>query len=955
MGKYWDYIKSVPKRVHQWLADVSPPIVNPDSADPLFVRLEREATETNSGVKRFVSPGSLDQKRLITEIVRLMFNLSPPERDLQTNEWIKEALSASRSLRLQHSIFYVYVDNKLSVYWDDLDEVLRSYLIELSKEAKPLHELFDEIFVSLPVHRLANEHFNPEDKEHCNDLKLFLPCHLSKYRKSFPSHARDWVFIVGRSPIHDHDSIRRYQQKLIVENERKTNAGRGDNNNISDAQVAITVRSTGHYKDKRKRLNAHSFKNYQDTKPQTERKLYLGDWRRNWELTMGAAEYDEIQCSAFDDESYKVAMSGLTLVKNHWEYDPDYPQNLEKFGVEIKRFAKIPNRLLDYLARPAFPQELVLTARGLPNEGGEVDRFNENAERQGAVGKPVNAAIEIYKDVFWLVKTSDEQVFRVINRGGIWSKDDPREGERVPVTDNGVKYMWKRTGLGLVPPEYYGLLYIDPSVAQIGEYVRRLPDEPGDELRIAHGDPFNADVNPDRTLGDDGVVSFQCLSISEDGRASYVLLPTDNPMNPSFAFRQATGEWLSYAPEKESGGDLHLNDMRQVTHLDGKAMVAERYSYSLACGTSFFQIKISGTPPVGSTTQESSFAASPTNPVTAAEAANAQVATFEATDARHVKLRLLNSDRWKDYDIISNSKDGQSNVAMHYIISNKKVGDERFLKAYYAHCADNAEREARFYTRFRDRYEELFLQPPDDILRNAPNDAPWALVFPLLKPFDEWLPALSVLTLSQASAIAFALAKLFKAMDAERQINFDIDPSTLCLDGNDRLVIVDFDNVFSLPEDPVAMGDLAGVRKTHKLPAKNTIIPPEGRDFLTSATDFERDQALRRIGTPYTVYMTAVVSLQLLDVVTNTLNEDGATEFLTDMLVNRAINKQESLHAAKEFETLLHKMLNPVAGERPSIGSVVAETANITRAFALHSPKAREEIEKLLGSVLEEE
>jgi hypothetical protein len=458
-------------------------------------------------------------------------------------------------------------------------------------------------------------------------------------------------------------------------------------------------------------------------------------------------------------------------------------------------------------------------------------------------------------------------------------------------------------------------------------------------------------------LGSDGVVSIACTKVITDGRGAYALRPVAGAANPFFAFQPVSKSdprwahyerpWLVYDLERVSGehtGDLRLAPDGYAV-FKGEVVTAEEYGYNLICGTSFFQLKISGTPHVDAAVT------APVRPSTetpAAEAAQPEPAVEFLPTEESVGMRLVGSERWKQYRAIE-ARGIRSNYAAHFWLTNKD-GDRRFLKAYYAHSVASALRESGFYEKFEERARELYICPPDEILRLKPGEPPWGLVFPRLTPFDEEFPEGRLPTLTQTVAIGYGMAVLLRALSDARLINFDVDRSTLCFDPGGRLVIVDFDNVYPMLGERPSVAELAALKAiidAGKLPAKSTAQPREALDFAASKV-YEREEALTRLGAPFHTYLLAVVLLELRGREERTQGPSGLT-VAAGAFAGSAAAEGADPQATREFERLLVEMLKTKADDRPSPEALVSKFRGLALKFAAGGARARGEVASLLG------
>lgn len=981
------------------------------NVDPICYRLKRDADSRygSPDVRRLV-PQDLQNDGLVDEIISLMFGLTS-SRGFTFEKLVEELRKKSR-LRLERSAFYIYMDRNSRLASTDIIELSENFYKRLLKLIKRETELIkgeveqikdederrkeeeERLKENAPLRNLvevyyqsATKSFDP-DKISRDELRMFLPCYFSICPKNFPKGMSDWVFIAGRLPIHNNNEIRRWEQrqKDINEGEAQSESSGGV---IPRVWYLARVETGGARKDSRVRLNAHKFAFVNASVPQSENELYIGNWRNTIDLSIGAAEHDEIQCPALEDKCFTSRINLQPEADGDWKvtnekpaglpewfkyYTPeillDIPCAANEVKVCVKSYGGKYKLLTDFITRKEFPQELKLMARVLPDNTGQLADFWEVSDKDFLdVSRDISAlvvtAIEVQRDMFWLVRTNNDRVFCIVKEGQRWVKELLTDGKEVNVGT--ISYLWKPAAAANTYPSWVkGLLHIRAD-AQRQNFVRLLIGQRGAELPI-DGDVLpQFRINPDTTLGKAGIVKLRCLDRGTDGKAIYGLVPVPKARFPFFAFQKNiySNTWYSYTGD--SNGDLRFDEKRQqIVYKDSKEVLAERGSYNLICGTSFFQIKISGTPDIEAISITAESASQSDEPASTAEAASTEL-VFDPTDPTDVTARLRDTERWGNY-IIKDSV-GKSDFAAHYTLSD---GDSNhFLKAYFG--VASAEREAAFYERYREQARQLYIQSPDDILRLSTDEPPWGIIFQLLYPLEEKLGVGSVgsaLSLPQAAAIGQGYAKLLKALADDQLINYDIDTSTLCLDSSGRLVIVDFDNTFPMLTDDKYVPVLRSILDKGMLPAKNKVRPPEAHQLSKAKDTYDRQKALRQIRAPYSTFMLAVILLQLMKITDELKSGEERSGVPTGALVNKARSENSSIEGAEDFEKLLGDMLNPDPRDvlepdtddmldpeqrpkrnlRPSPDEVLARFISITEKFAAHDQDSAEKISRLLGA-----
>lgn len=944
------------------LPDPPPPTsVSPDRA--LFKRLYAESQSAGHSYVRRVQTDILKNRmRLIDELIMLMFNLQRPTGTFVQSSLI-EALDR-QPLSTFWSVLYIYVDEDIDVPTSNQLQVsFYDRIMDLSKISTHLQSFINEryqLHQRQPGNQVSEE-FDPQNNERAivyrGLIVNLLGCQFSISRKDFPEGSTDNIFIVGRMPLYDKlQMIRVGQQTREPENNQES----------PGVYLAVTVKADGHHEGKPLRFNAHRFGSYSDNSPQREFSLYIGNWRTDWEFSFGAAEHDEIQHTAMLEKAARLRLNNLQISINHWDYRPQIP-NLPKWikffnndetrkpkqeGIRLC-FVKPPalfHPLVNVIGRQQFRQEISLIGRMLPSEGGQLHRFlavTDSALRTSVRNLDVTSAIEV-RDSLWLIKTNDNQIMRV-------SQPDQRRWE-IATLDHGstftignTEYKWHAKRANLYPDGFAGALSIYPSTAEVRSYKQQLNvDKDADGFLVSFDGPFERKINPDDSLGRNGVVTIQCVEVSEDGRGKYAFMPVRDPIptNSFFAFQPVYARekgwplgkvWLTY--NAKSPSELSLDAESGEVTFEGNRILAEDHSYHLICGSSLFQLKVSGTPYIGSPASAVVSAPVPATTSNAPPAAAAASSEFNPID---VQIRL-STTRWGGYGVQDADR---SNFAAHFsLTAPDDTKPTYFLKAFFPHSVESFNRELKFYERYQSRAHELFLSTPEVLktMTEANDEVPWGLVFPLLHTYEKYLSSVGQAMIWQAAAVGIGMATLFKAMAKDGLVNFDIDVTQFCFDSNGRLVIVDFDNVFKIltdAEDEAQLEPLLSILRQGRLPAKNSVLPPEAHAFMETANPDDRARQLAQIGPAFHTYMLAVVVLQLLK--TEIPFEEG-------VLVRRAAAENLDPGDVKKFEKLLQEMLNPVAKDRPGPSEALSRLQAITKVLCEKNESARADCDKLLG------
>jgi hypothetical protein len=961
--------------IKRWVSDVGQSSIDDslliNEADPVIRRLQREYEEKNPDIRR------VRANNLVDEIISLMFGLSSPPG--YSFHKLTEQLQGSRRLHLQRIAFYVYVDRTNPLAGQEVSELSENFysrLTDLAKVHQPVLNLirdFYEFKEKIAKPNTEIEPFNAESNDHQKKIKLFFPCYFSICPKDFPKELRSYTYVAGRLLIHDRNAIQRWEQK---EQEKKEQQDKLEPSETLQqrAWLATTIKSDGIHDDKRVRLNAHRFVDTDASAPQPETQLYIGNWRTNWDFLVGAAEHDEIQCAELGERSGTIRLSKLQLQQEaRWSADPKFPDNLPEWlkcsaldfeevpdnviKIYVTPYAGLFKPLLPFITRKEFPQELKLIARVMPTHRGQLDDFLEMGrdflQVIANLRITISSAINIQHDSLWLVSSADGSIFRLFKQDGLWSAKAVNDGDSFAVGN--VSYLWNAaTGMGY-PMWVRGLLHIRPPDNQRQNFICVLNKQPGAELAIVYDERTLFPLNPDTTLGRAGIVKLRCTELKHDGTAIYGLVPVRDSRIPFFDFQKDvySNIWYSYEGESSDTHDVNRERPRtndnirslrfdrqrgQVVYDDGQPVLTKRGSYHLICGTSFFQIKVSGTPDVeGRSTAERDQAISTEQEVLALPRAE-----FDPTDSSDVMLRLSDTVRWKECKVNYFDK---SNFAAHYTVN--VASKEYFLKAYFGDAS--AEREAGFYERYDAIGDDINIQVPEEILRVTTGNSPWAIIFPRLRPLEEWLPPTNSLSLAQSAAIGLGYARLLKRLAEDHLINYDIDPSTICLSDTGQLLIVDFDNTFPLFMSAADVPPLRSIIDSGRLPAKNRFLPPEAYKLREASDNYEREKALREIGSGFGTYMLAVILLQLLKMVEVEEGDPRYIRIAAGVLIDRAKAERSNIETASELEHLLGRMIDRDQSRRPPPAEVLSKFVSLTESFRASSELAAKQVSELLG------
>jgi hypothetical protein len=935
----WEWLKeliwAIPETVEAPIRD------DPKAKNfPLFVRLQREAADSDSGVRQ-LKLEDVKGEEIIRLMVALMFGLQRGPKGF--DDWVLESLTNRSSLQVLRRVFYLYVydnvgDDQAPVK-EEIEERFCQYLIGLhQRDDAPasLRKFIKDLFEEEGGWDNPDYQFESTRQHLSKFLKGFLELQLAICFKPFPPAGEGIAFLAARTPLHHRRAIAKREREL-----EKLHAQSADSD---EPQVNIAVTITAEAGEKNVSLNAHFFR-AGARRPQPQGELYLGDWRDRWRLSIGAAEHDEIVCEELKKDVYLLNIDNLKFEKA-WKFNLRLkPQPPTWLKMECKPHPTRDASLLDALGRLPGEPEVKLIARALPKEDETLRSELEGLPgfRESIRGLSLVSAIEVKVNEVWLARTKDGTIYKIGRNNDTENREklDHGKGFDLTLTENvKVHCIWKSEIGELVPQQFCGLLMIEPTPEDVARFTRRPGYAPGTSFSIAYGvrDIFSSGINQDRTLGRNGNVEL--ISVKpDDGRPAYVLKPVDGATNPVFALQQSVravespDTWLVFDPLR--GGNLQPDEGTRQAVYNGKVVKVVGANNRLICGTSVFEIKTSFTPNLAML-------------IAARDAEQGAPSTATPSARRDLDesaiLVKLHTTKWRDYvpEFFANTE-----VADHYILKNKQTDDKRFLKVYRAISVSNAKREARFYAEFRQNADQLYITPPDATpLQDANEEVPWALIFPLLA-------TPTVFSVAQTAAVGYGMAVLLKAMAEKNRVNYDLDESMICLRNDGRLNIVDFDNVFPLSggalsdSDNELLDELIGARR---LPTKFDLLPPEGREFNQATQDVERDLALEKITDRFSTYLLAVALLRLQKL--DEKDAAGNATFSKPKLIELAQAQSASVTAAEELAALLGEMLSPQAAARPQTEQVALRMGLIALQFANYNKTARNEIMELLDNRL---
>jgi len=918
-------------------------IVAPDF--PLFARLQRQAADPHSSVWQ-LKLEDVKKDELIHRMIALMFGLQPGPKSF--DNWLLAALRARESLQEPRSIFYLYISDEIedAPSKEEIEERFCQLLIEMHQRPGAPDSLTgfierrfeEEGRLDDPAYQFQNT------LDHLSKfLKGFLGLQISICFKPFPQSQQAVTFLTVRNSIHNRRAILRRERDLKL-NAQSPQADPYAQSPQADPHVNLAIELTADAGEKSVRLNAHFF-SPRARWPLSQESLLLGDWRDRWRLSIGIADHDEVICEDLKDVVYTLDIDNIRIERGAWEFPPPRfrPGLPEWMNVTLERWPTLDASLLDKLSRVPFNPLVTLIARALFNEEermcdlliAERPDFRKIIE-----GLQIVSAIEVQPNRIWLARAGDGKVYKLEPQ--LNPRPEPLDHNQpfnfTQPDNTTITYTWRSAQAGeSAPPQICGLLLIEPSMVDRHKFVSRPGYSPGTSFSIGYntGDIFPPGINHDATLGKRGVVELVSVR-SEDDRVTYALKPVSpQATNPYFALKPDRADefsdgWFVYTKREDAELDPRTE---RALHNDNEVKIVGA-SNRLICGTSVFEIKTSGTPNLAMLRAVRAGQGGTVTPIVPATRGDLGETTI---------LMRLEKTQWKDYELIQIS---DSQVAFHYRLSNKQPDDARFLKVYRATSASNAIRERNFYAEFRQESDRLYITPPEHTLQGTDDQAPWALVFPMLNP-------LKSRSLAQTTAIGYGVAVLLKAMSAKNRINYDLDKSALCETRSGRLSIVDFDNVFPVFTESLATRDSEMVQEildAHELPTKHVLLPPEAVEFKNATNDFQRDQALRKITDRFGVYLLAVTLLSLHDL--NRWSDAQGAVVNEQDIIKLAESEGASDAAARKLAILLGEMLASRAEDRPEPDQLVLRLGLIALQFANLGKTARDQVMRVLGDQL---
>ncbi len=946
----------------------------------LYARLSAEAMDKTGGTRKIKVCSSAE---LVDQLIALMFKLKDDGDGYRQNDqndiWKLLRKNARRSresgntfrLKAHSKIFYTYYNGDAGTYTPtDLSRAFYDRIYELAGMSSdqtandaPSDQLRDAVIAAMKafIQNYINEgveqmgqapiEFDPNDSGHRTLFKNALVCNFAFCPKKF-SNAEDH-FIVGKNSIYD---IREIKQKEARQRKEKMDGGELIDDTRDDTQVCVAYRY--HVPEQstdgaRIQFNAHRFRSKENALPKAELELLMSDVKTMYLLSAGSAEHDEIYCPDWS-ETQSIFLKNIQREDASWKGYQD-PEKLPEYMRAVKGYRSQPlySYLLKRIELSQFQPKIKFVSRVIPIKGevGEIEPFLALEVRDLA---PV-AAVEITHDL-WIILDSSSKPFRFERTGANWT--GKRLEENVRFTVGECTYFWKTAEddvhLAMFSDKYAGLIVIEPGERQKAQYEQDLSVDKGAEsLPVANHDTFiSKKIVNDPHLGTNGVVGLMC--VKDDWKVEFAFSPVRHPkrpVHPFFAIKRVVPsntqpwppntDWVVYQGDSDAEAEEKINSEGFLTY-DGQMVLAVRSSYLLLCGTSIFQIEISGTPGVKDLSNVRT-----AHSESEREGASSQVLMLPAPvvpDEENIVI-LLQDTPYRDF---MPRKIGRSDIASHVELEkdNEKTV---FLKAFWPGCKDNAEREINFYETYKDRSAELFIKPPIGVLQDKGTAQTYYLLFEKLENEKRPFSAFQSATISQAVALAYSLAVLHQALSDDGWVNFDIDPTNVCFEDNGRICLIDFDNVFPLvmstPIPPEIVEKVGGLLRSPKLPAKNDFLPPEAIAFNESAEGVEKEKALANIDSSYGLYLIGATILTVFHASrTNQNNQLALAEGRFRNLAGENLNE-----AAKQLKNLLKEMIKGKASERPSPKNVVERLESIIRKLA-RDEEAKKEMDKLLGA-----
>lgn len=967
-----------------------PVLIEHDGTDVdslLYERLNREAESKDKPDVRKISVRTTEE--LADQLIALMFDLddSRPGYQVDHRNDLRRLLrsAASKSidrraplvLTARWKVFYTYYHPNSGRY--SPAEISRAFYkrifelagmgslpfgiddrsAELGEAVTAAVKNFILEFLNSGVELSAApmEEFDPNEAGNRNLFRNAFSCNFAVCAKNFP-HA-DTQFIVGRKSIYDTREINQMQtremQKWVAKN-LPINETKDPTKVCVVYRYERSVQSSGGSKI---RFNAHRFRSDDDELPKPEPALLISNLLTSYGLTAGFAEHDEINCRDWE-RFFGISLTGVQRGTGQW-LCTQTPAELPAWMSDVTGAPEgsLFIRLDQMIEMPQVQPKIRLVSRILRRKG-TVEEMEAPLLAECRALSP-EAAVKI-TEKFWLVLSSDGKPYRFFRNAGRWERADVQDGVTFDV--EGCRYFWKSAEsdehLAPFSDRYAGLMAIQPVDSEKSKYeyelsidrrARPVPVSDEDNMFIAR------EIVNDQSLGRDGVVLIKCTD-DADNKGKYCFMPQRQPgripLYPFFAVKRVMQSNAQPWPEHEDWVIYDSDDAQARNNIDedgyltygGQRITAVRSSYLLLCGSSMFQIEISGTPGIKDFSRPRPRLAlpAPAPPVDGEEPFVPPVEIPEPVAANEENIAILLQDT--EYKAFNPRKIGRSNISLH--VKLEKEGEESmFLKAFWPWCQENAAREVGFYERYKDRASELFIKPPLKIVPNDKNTTlPYALIFERLE--ERAFSILQTVSAAQAAALGYSLAVLHKALSDDGLINYDIDATNVCFEENGRICLIDFDNVFPLVTDRTALMDnlqkVGGLLKSAELPAKTDLLPPEAVAFNESRGGVDKEEALLKIDSSYGIYLIGGTLLTLLQVG----REDKVRLTIVDSKFNKKF-KESQKGTAKKLKSILKEMIRPVPSERPEPGQVVERLAEVIAELA-KDDAARNEMEIMLGS-----
>jgi hypothetical protein len=981
----------------------SGPGVIPSESDTdifLYNRLQREAGNSNSNVKRIKS---IEIDQLVSNLIALCFRLGNDDDGFSDNHdrdisglLIKEALKRiddRRGLKLTAAfkIFYIYYtsDNvQLSseaisdaFYERIFDLALDRVRVGTELEQKAGQDVTNAVrsFIENQINQSNKVVGRPEitvssfDDGVKNVFKnaAFI-CNFSVNRKNFPRGSSN--FIVGKNSIYDNQEIKfaEYKRQLAMLDDTRE-LSLDDSGNAIYAAIVFNDRSPRNETEGIS-FNAHRFADRYDHRPEAEIEMFLGNHKAAFSFSAGSAEHDEIHNADWNVQGAKIDVDGLrkALGGQEWKYEIRRSVLKELLNTEddelsgvimglegkperidVSTYPSLDTSLSEIIKPDSVQPNIRLKARALPiDKSGQRNEMETPLTKLAAQFKPVSA-IRITKNL-WIILSEDRKPYKFTRMGGSWSHEELIN--RMEFKEEDFLYTWTAANNYNFPDLFAGFLYVEPvRLSDARKLGKNLTVNTGaGRLAIAYNNKFlDNDLLNDSVLGQSGVVALRCVE-KNDRRGKFGFFPVTStkPVNPFFAVKPAgdviiAGDkinwpsaetWIVYDGEEDERVGIEKG---QLTY-NGKPVLAERSSYNLLCGTSLFEIKVSGTPFLARAVLDWDSPTVPGQPKESREA-NARILTTSITPDEENLVLLLQETEWAAYEPKHLDR---SNISAHFEL-RKNNEKSLFLKAFWPTAMKNAVREGDLYEKYRDRASELFMNPPA-IFRAEKGGHPIGFVFEMLKSGDSTFKDLDNVSLTEAVALGYGLSVLHRALSDDNLLNYDIDSSSICFDHSGKLCIVDFDNVFPIVErfpPPAEVLDRIGdLVKAEELPSKNNYLPPEAIVFNSCETFSEKENALTKIGSGYGVYMIGGTLIKLLRAADK--DASGNLDFVPAKLGEISLDAEK--YIVDDLADLLKSMVAADVSDRPQSGEVVERFGEMIKNLGAEKGLSAI-LEKMLG------